>query len=254
VRLKPSSVAWLGDVPQHWKVTRLKFEASEIVDCLHATPRYVEAGDHPAIRTADIEPGRVRLAKARKVDEDEYLRWTSRLAPKPGDILYSREGERYGIAALVPDGVALCISQRMMIFRIASRHSSAFIMWQLNSRQVYDQAAADQIGATAPHINVDRIKNYWLTLPPVDEQVAIARHIEARCRSLEASIERIEQESALIREYRVRLIADVVTGKLDVREAAEGLPDESESDPVDDVLAHVDVEGDIEEIVEGAGG
>ncbi len=66
-------------------------------------------------------------------------------------------------------------------------------MWQLNSRQVYDQAAADQIGATAPHINVDRIANYWLALPPFHEQVAIARHIEDRCRSLEHSIERISR-------------------------------------------------------------
>lgn len=57
VPLKPSGIPWLGDIPKHWEVRRLKFVASRIVDCLHATPRYSEAGTHPAIRTADIASG-----------------------------------------------------------------------------------------------------------------------------------------------------------------------------------------------------
>ena len=225
---------WLGDVPAHWDSSRLKFEASHIVDCLHATPEYVSDGDYPAIRTADVEPGKVRLRTVRRVSRQQYELWTSRLIPKANDILYTREGERYGLAALVPEGVDLCISQRMMVFRIKESQYSAYLMWQLNCQHVFSQAAAEIMGATAPHVNVERIKNYEIVLPPLDEQESIASWIAAHCVEIDRAIESSHKEIDLIREYRTRLIADVVTGKVDVRAAAASLP--AEFDEPGDVL------------------
>jgi type I restriction enzyme, S subunit len=227
-RLKPSGIEWLGDIPKQWRTSRLKHEASHIVDCLHATPRYADDGEYPAVRTADIVPGGVRLSTVRRVDRQQYDLWTSRLVPSPGDILYSREGERFGLAALVPAGIELCISQRMMIFRIRPPQRSDFIMWQLNCVHVYAQAAADIIGAAAPHVNVERIRNYRIAVPPVDEQAAIASWIRKETAQFEEAGDKIRLQLSQIREYLTRLIADVVTGKLDVREAATHLPDESE--------------------------
>ena len=124
---KDSGVDWLEKIPEYWSVVRLKFVAEKIVDCLHETPKYSETGEFPAIRTADVSPGVVRLESARRIDEREYLRWTERLEPVPNDILYSREGERFGIAACVPEGARLCISQRMMVFRIRSEHNPVWV-------------------------------------------------------------------------------------------------------------------------------
>ena len=227
VRLKPSGVEWLGDVPENWDVTRLKFVATHIVDCLHATPVYSETGEYPAIRTADVQPGRLLVESARRVDAAHYRRWTARMTPAEGDIFYTREGERFGIAALVPADVRACISQRMMAFRIHPTHSSAYIMWQINCQHVYAQAAGDVIGAAAPHVNVERIKNFWLVLPPRQDQDDIVAAVTRAHAVPDSAIARAKSEIALIREYRTRLIADVVTGKLDVREAAERLPDET---------------------------
>ncbi len=222
---KPSGVEWLGDVPEHWQVVRLKFVAAKIVDCLHETPKYSENGEFPAIRTADISPGILHLSSARRIEADEYTRWIERLEPKPGDILYSREGERFGIAACVPDGVRLCISQRMMIFRIRPEHNPVFVMWLLNSKQVYAQACQDIMGATAPHVNVSTIRNYFLALPARTEQDFLADKIETATNGFSSAISNAEKEISFLREYRTRLIADVVTGKLDVREAAAALPE-----------------------------
>ena len=247
VRLQPSGVEWLGEVPEHWEVTRLKFIATRIVDCLHATPAYSEAGEHPAIRTADVQPGRLLLESARRVDDEHYLQWTARMTPAEGDILYTREGERFGIAALVPAGVRLCISQRMMAFRIHPAHNSAYVMWQINCRHVYAQAAADLVGAAAPHVNVERIKNLWLTLPPRPEQDEIVAAIESEHTGPNAAIARAQNEISLFREYRTRLIADVVTGKLDVRAAAASLPDEPEEPEMVDDTGALDEKNEVEE-------
>lgn len=225
VRFKPSRVDWVSEMPEHWSATRLKFTASDIVDCLHATPVYSESGEYPAIRTADIIPGKVLIESARRVDQQHYLQWTQRLKPAAGDVLYTREGGRFGFAALVPSNVSLCISQRMMLFRIKDEHSPAYIMWQLNCQHVYAQAVADLIGGAAPHVNVERIKNYWLLLPPRREQDQIVAAIERDTAAVSAAIQQAKREIQLVREYRTRLIADVVTGKIDVREAAAKLPD-----------------------------
>lgn len=236
VRLKPSGVEWLGDVPEHWAITRLKFVAPQIVDCLHATPVYSDGGAYPAIRTADVRPGELLMHSVRRVDEEHYRQWTARMAPSEGDILYTREGERFGVAALVPADVRLCISQRMMAFRIHESQNSAYIMWQINCQHVYAQAAADLIGAAAPHVNVARIRNFEITIPPRSEQDAIVLAVEEAIGRPTAAIQKARDEIALLREYRTRLIADVVTGKLDVREAAARLPDEvEEPEPLDEI-------------------
>jgi len=236
VRLVPSDVEWLGEVPEHWEVTRLKFVASEIVDCLHATPVYSTNGEYPAIRTADVRPGELLLKSARRVDEGHYRKWTARLTPTHGDILYTREGERFGIAAMVPANTFLCISQRMMAFRIHPQHNPAYFMWQINCRHVYAQAAADVIGAAAPHVNVDRIKNFWLVSPPRSEQDEISIAIQTALSAPNVTIAKARDEIALLREYRTRLIADVVTGKLDARDVAARLRDETgEPELLDDI-------------------
>ncbi len=217
VPLKPSGIDWLGDIPVHWSSTRLKFETTHIIDCLHATPEYIDEGPYSAVRTADIEPGKLRTHSIRRVSEEQFALWTSRLLPEEGDILYSREGERFGIAAPVPSSVQLCISQRMMVFRIRCEQLSHYIMWQLNCPHVYNQASADTIGATSPHVNIERIRNFEMVLPPLTEQLEIVAHIEEQVRGVEALTSRAQDEIELVREYRARLIADVVTGKLDVR-------------------------------------
>jgi type I restriction enzyme, S subunit len=67
--------------------------------------------------------------------------------------------------------------------------------------------------------------NFELMLPPVAEQAVIADHLDQRLAELRLTIDRITREIDLIREYRTRLVADVVTGQLDVRAAAATLPE-----------------------------
>jgi len=145
------------------------------------------------------------LLKAKKISSKEYARWTERLEPIEDDILYSREGERFGIAACVPAGTRLCISQRMMVFRISSAHYPRFVMWLLNSGPIYCQALQDVIGAAAPHVNISTIRNFFLAMPSHDEQKEITYHIESELRPVHIAVTRIEREIDLLREYRTRL-------------------------------------------------
>lgn len=131
------------------------------------------------------------------------------------------------------------------MFRIRPEHNSSFVMWVLNSPQTYAQATQDVMGSTAPHVNVSTIRNFALALPSLDEQCQIVEHIESTTPALRGAIEDANREIDLLREYRTRLIADVVTGKLDVRVAAARLPIEcDDSDSLDETEASADGEAE----------
>ena len=216
--MKDSGVEWLGEVPAHWKVSRLKYETTHIVDCLHSTPHYTEEGDYPAIRTADISPGRLNLLEAKRVTYEEYRERIIRLEPRPDDIVYSREGERFGMAAIVPERGKLCLGQRVMMFRASSGVEPAFLMWSLNSTSTYRQAQQDVIGATSPHVNVETIQNFWLAYPPLDEQVVICQWITSTVGKIDLLVQKAEHSIDLMSEHRAALISAAVTGKVDIRD------------------------------------
>jgi len=217
--LKPSGFEWLQGVPAHWQVTRLKYAAERIVDCPHETPIYSTNGDFAVIRTADIISGSLQLDNVYRVDAEEYYRRIRRESVLPGDVLYGREGERWGFAALAPNSPVVCLGQRMMQFRAAAHYSGRFLMWQLNSRSVYEQGALDTLGSTAPHVNVETIRNYLLTEPPLPEQIAMAAFLDRETAKLDAMMQKVEQAIELLHKYRTALITAAVTGKVNVRKA-----------------------------------
>ncbi|MDP2751671.1 MAG: restriction endonuclease subunit S [Rhodocyclaceae bacterium] len=217
VPMKDSGVEWLGEVPEHWTMTRLKYATSMIVDCPHETPQYSIDGDYFVIRTADLSLGLMDLSNAYRLDEAEYCKRTRRALVKPGDILYGREGERWGFAATVPASPRICLGQRMMQFRTAQHFDARFLMWHINADCVYQQGSLDVAGSTAPHVNVETIKNYWLVAPRYDEQEAIAKYLDDATKRIENQAVAIKKAISRLQEYRSALITNAVTGKIDVR-------------------------------------
>jgi type I restriction enzyme S subunit len=216
--MKDSGVEWLGEVPMHWGVTRLKHVTDLIVDCPHETPTYTEDGEFLVIRTADLDRGTLlNHFHMRRVDDFEYTNRIRRAPLERCDIVYGREGERWGHAALVPLSAKFCLGQRMMQFRCGPRWAPAFLMWLLNSRSVYLQGSLDTVGATSPHVNVGTIRNYALPEPPLDEQALIADSVATQAAHYDSLIHQCQQSSCLLSERRSALISAAVTGQIDVR-------------------------------------
>jgi len=220
VPMNDSGVEWLGLVPAHWDVARLKHATSIIIDCPHETPSYDPDGDFTVIRTADVSDGVLDLANAFRLDHLEYKRRTRRARLLPKDIVYSREGERWGHAALVPESPIYCLGQRMMQFRPSIDADAEFLMWILNSECVYRQGQLDTVGATSPHVNVETIRNFALTRPPIEEQRKIAAFLNHTVDVFDALIDESARALELLGERRTSLISAAVTGKIDVRNVA----------------------------------
>lgn len=228
VKLKPSGIPWLGDIPEHWEVRRAKQVCTAIIDCKNRTPDMIGGGEYTVVRTTNIRHGRFNLTGSYPTNRRNFEVWTQRGAPEVGDVFFTREAPA-GEACLVPDIPNLCMGQRMMYFRPKAEVLDAqFMLHSIYGplvRTYIDQACN---GSTVGHLRLGQVTALPLLWCPVEEQKAIVVHIDSACAPLENIKNRTEREIVLLREYRTRLIADVVTGKLDVRLAAAGLPDEAE--------------------------
>jgi type I restriction enzyme S subunit len=97
-------------------------------------------------------------------------------------------------------------------------------------------------GISVPHISPQQISDFRFALPPIEEQKQIVGAILALTGDIDRALNGVEREITLIQEFRTRLIADVVTGKLDVRAVAASLPETSEPEPIDNLTEDEDLD------------
>ena len=150
--------------------------------------------------------------------------------------MLTRKGS-IGKARLVPQGAPRGIADSDTIrVRLDKRQVEPMYVVELLHAAIYvqRQIQATTRGAVLGGLNTATISNLALVVPPLSEQTNLLIAIQDETSPVVDAITRIEREIDLLREYRTRLVADVVTGKLDVREAAARLPDEAQIDPVAD--------------------
>ena len=152
-----------------------------------------------------------------RLDESEYIQRIRRLPLNKDDIVYGREGERWGLACLVPESNKYCLGQRMMQFRCKTEMIiPMFAMWALNSKNVYLQGSVDTFGSTSPHVNISTMINYYIPVPPIKEQASILEQITVKTSAIDSSIAQRERAINKLTEYKKSLIYECVTGKREV--------------------------------------
>ncbi|HEY5954356.1 MAG TPA: restriction endonuclease subunit S [Terrimicrobiaceae bacterium] len=219
--VKPSGIPWLGDIPEHWEVTALG-RHWRVTDCKHLTVPFVEDGI-PLASVVEVQSFSLNLARCKKTKPSWYrLLIEGDRKPKRGDLIYCRNAS-VGACALVETDIDFAMGQDVCLIRSA-RQNQRFLNYLLHSPFMDQQLALLLVGSTFKRINVADIKALTVLIPPREEQDAICAHLDSGLRVYDTAIARTEREIALMQEYRTRLTADVVTGKLDVRAAAADLP------------------------------
>ena len=167
----PSTAAPL---PANWVWQGLDAACEGIFDCPHSTPVLTEHGPYIA-RSQDIRSGVLRTEEAAHVSEETYRERIARAEPRHGDLLYSREGTYFGIAAEVPSGVRTCLGQRMVLLRPdPSMFDRRFLRYWLNSPVMASHIHGFRDGTVAERLNLPTIRSFPVARPPLPEQRAIA--------------------------------------------------------------------------------
>ncbi|AMP12303.1 restriction endonuclease subunit S [Collimonas pratensis] len=162
-------------VQPEWLWKRLD-EIAEVYDCPHSTPQLVDDQNAPfVVRSQDVRTGTILLGSAARVSIETYRERIKRVEPEFGDLVYSREGTYFGIAAEVPRRVKVCLGQRMVLIRPDnSRIDHAFLKYWLNSPQVFGYIHGFRDGTVAERLNLPVIRGMAIAFPSLAEQSAIA--------------------------------------------------------------------------------
>jgi type I restriction enzyme S subunit len=166
--------AGYGNLPEGWSWACLEDLCEGIYDCPHSTPKLTAKGPYVA-RTQDISSGIFRAEQAAHVSAETYLERTKRATPSPGDLLYSREGTYFGIAAEVPKNTQVCLGQRMVLIRPDSEKVNfRFLRHWLNSPLMVAYIRGFRDGSVAERLNLPTIRSLPILVFPTFEQGAIA--------------------------------------------------------------------------------
>ncbi len=226
---KESGVEWLGQVPKHWDVRRLGV-IGRLFKGNGGTKEDDAASGVPCIRYGDIYMHHRYFVRSTRscVSVERASDYTP---IRYGDVLFAGSGEtieEIGKSVVCLLDTPACCGGDVIVFRPCIETDAVFMGYAADSWQAVFQKSCLGRGITVMHVYGDQLKNLWLALPPIPEQRAIVRHLDDALHDADIAIEHAKHEIELLREYRTCLIADVVTGKLDVREAAANLPDEAE--------------------------
>ena len=217
-RLKPSGVEWLGDVPAHWEVRRIKTLFREKEE-----------------RSADGKGVLLSLTRSHgliaQVEASSRMPAVTDLAGyrvcHPGDLVMNRMQAWSGMFA-VPKQKGLTSPDYVVFESVISVKVKYFEY--LFKTPIFVQQFAQKskgIGSGFNRLYTTDFGGIFTISPPLTEQAAIAAHLDKATAAIDAAVACARRQIELLREYRARLIADVVTGKLDVRKATANLPDES---------------------------
>lgn len=147
---------------------------SEVFDGPHATPTKIEEGPY-FLSISSLEVGKLDLEKSAHISDEQFEKWTRRVTPKEGDLLFSYE-TRLGEAALMPGGIKACLGRRMGLLRIdRTKVDPRYLLFAYLGPQFQQEIRTrTNYGATVERIALKELPDFPIQLPPLPEQKAIA--------------------------------------------------------------------------------
>jgi len=225
--MRDSGVEWLGEVPEHWEIKKLKYLVNEslmyganeaALDVNFENPRFV--------RITDVkDDGSLKDDTFRSLNEElakPYLL-------KDGDILLARTGGTVGKSFMYSESWGRCCFAGYLI-KASLNQSVLKAEWFYRYTQTqyyWEWIASSQIQATLPNVSADKYNGFLIAVPPIKEQIEILNNLQTDIKRFDEIISKAELVIQLMKERRTALISAAVTGKIDVRdwqapEAAEG--------------------------------
>lgn len=214
VKLKPSEVEWLGDVPEHWEVNRLKYQTSINDDTLPEDTDpdfeilYVDIGS--------VSPAEGIVKKEKFLFEDAPSR--ARRIVKNGDTIVSTVRTYLrAIASIINPEDNLVVSTGFAVIR-PKNIFAGYLSYVLNAPYFIEEVVSRSVGVSYPAIKASMIGEIFIPIPSFTEQQRISNFLDAETVKIDNLVSKVEVAIERLKEYRITLISSAVTGKIDVRD------------------------------------
>lgn len=216
VKMKPSGVEWIGDIPEHWETSTLRRHTEEHKQGYYTTNDYVDDG-LKLLRITDLRKfGSVDFSNCPKVpvesSQETYLL-------ENGDFVFARTGGAGSFGLIQNLDEKVIFASYLIRFRFKKSLAPRFIAFALQSKPLFVEITKNMHGGVNQNIHAENIKDAVLAYPSLEEQNAIADYLSLEIPKFEILEKEVNESIELLKEHRTALISAAVTGKIDVREA-----------------------------------
>ena len=214
LEMKDSGVEWIGEVPKHWKITRLKYVASKGVQYgLNIESESYEDSGVRFLRVTDIDSdGTVKqrdgvYLNSSKIPQEYYL--------KKGDVIFARSGSVGKSTLIASISYPMSFAGYLVRFSFDHINVSKFVKWVAESKMFWNWIDLQLIQSTIPNVNGEKYSNFSFAIPTSEEQKLISRYLDKKTEQIDSLIEKIQKKIELLKEQRTALINQCVTKGLD---------------------------------------
>jgi len=211
VKMKDSGVEWLGEIPEHWEISKAKYMCYKIGDGIHSTPIYTDNEKYFFINGNNLENGKIIIQKkTRSVGINELKKYN--ISFSEDTILISINGTIGNIAFYQGEQIILGKSAAYLSFKKGI--NKYYFFYFLQSISVQNYFADGLFGTTISNLSLDRLRKTPMLFPDIEEQNQIVEFIESKTSIIDSAISKAEEEIKLSKEYLESLIFNVVTGQI----------------------------------------
>jgi type I restriction enzyme S subunit len=219
-KMKDSGIEWLGEIPEHWEVRKLKYVAncfpSNIDKHSKEDEKQVRLCNYTDVYKNDYITDSMDLMLATATDEQ-----IEKFTLLQGDVIITKDSETandIAVPAYVKEPLTNVVcGYHLSVLRPYETLYGEFLFRVLQCKEINIQFEVRSNGVTRVGLGVYDLKNAKIPVPPINEQTKIVEYISKETTTIYTTISKIEKELALTEEYKTALIAEAVTGKIDVR-------------------------------------
>ena len=219
VPMKDSGIEWIGEIPEHWDVTKHKFLLDKITDGSHTSVEILNEG-LPFVTVSDLDEEKeyVDVENCKRISKEDYdFLVRNGCKPSIGDILFSQIGT-VGLVVPVEDNDDYVLLSSISILTPSKNVDKRWLIYFLKSLITKNQWKKSMAGGAVKRITLNHISNFFVITPPYSEQKKISMFLDEEISRLNKIIKKIQENIDLLEEYKTSLIHHAVTGKIDVRD------------------------------------
>ncbi len=207
VKMKDSGVEWIGEIPEHWEVSKLKYSSDIIYGISPPDTTYNDEGIGIELVNGPVEYSSTDFGYT------QSTKWTTdpKKFSKMGSLLFCLRGSTTGRMNITHKDLSIGRG----VCSITSNKCQWFLIYTMFILRIYIQKLIS--GSTFPSVTKDDVDNYIICDPPLVEQQQIVEHLDTRTREIDDLVLMEQKKIDLLKEYRQSLIYEVITGKIDVR-------------------------------------
>lgn len=223
VPMKDSGVEWIGEVPRHWEVKKLK-HVSKIFGRIgyrgYTTEDIVDEGEGAiSLSPSNVVNHQLVIQKCTHISWGKYHE-SPEIMVFPGDIVLVKTGSTIGKTALIPQGTPeMTLNPQLVVLKDIGI-SPEYLYYSMTCEFFQGYLLTETVGGSTPTISQEKILNFPVVLPAtIEEQERISKYLLEETQKVDTITHQEQQKITLLKEYRQALISEVVTGKIDVRDA-----------------------------------